>query len=60
MANTKNPANEAETPQTPKGGSTEERWQVTNTCFADNVLYHAGDIVDGGDFSDNPNFKKLG
>lgn len=58
MANSQNPANGAGTPQTPKGGST--KWQVTNTCFADNVLYHAGDIVDGGDFSDNPNFKNLG
>lgn len=59
MANTQNPIEGAGTPN-PKGGSTEKRWQVTNTCFADNVLYHAGDIVAGGDFSDNPNFKSLG
>ena len=60
MANIQNPVKGAGTPQTPKGDSTEKRWQVTNTCFADNVLYHAGDIVAGGDFSDNPNFKSLG
>ena len=34
-------------------------WKVVSDCFAGNVLYHEGDTVQGGDFSGNPNFKKL-
>ena len=34
-------------------------WKVVTDCFSGNVLYHEGDTVQGGDFSGNPNFKKL-
>lgn len=35
------------------------RWTVLRDCYAKGALYHEGDTVKGGDFTGNPNFKKL-